>query len=78
MTTRRGVAVPGQAHRADAKLLVDRLLERVAVAVRRCRDLGAGTGHDLVEQLLDAVGQHGHLLLLQRDGDHPYPSTACR
>ena len=67
-----GIAVPGQAHCADAKLLVDRLLERIAVAVRRCRNLGAGPRHHLVEQLLDAVGQDGYLLLFQRDRNHPH------
>ena len=28
-------------------------------------------GDDLVEQLLEPVGQHRHLLLLQRDRHHP-------
>ena len=32
---------------------------------------GAGAGDDLVEQLLEPVGEHGDLLLLQRDGHHP-------
>ena len=32
---------------------------------------GAGAGHDLVEQLLDPVGQHRHLRLLERHRDQP-------
>src|SRR6478672_12591356 len=67
-----GIAVPGQTHRADAKLLVHRLLERVTVAMPRYRDLRTGPRHHLVEQLLDAVGQDRYLLLFPRDRNHPH------
>ena len=35
------------------------------------RQRGAGAGDDLVEQLLEPVGEHDDLLLLQRDRDDP-------
>ena len=40
-----------------------------AVSVSVAGSARAGAGDDLVEQLLEPVGEHGDLLLLQRDGD---------
>ncbi len=72
--------VPGQRHGAGAELLLDRLLERVAVVEAERRDgrdhrLAERAGHDLVEQLVDALGQRLHLLLLQRDAHDPRPGA---
>ena len=52
---------------ADPELLVDGLLERLVVGVAG-RQRGAGAGDDLVEQLLEPVGEDDDLLLLQRHG----------
>jgi len=46
-----GVTVPGQGHRADAELLVDRLVQRLDVGLGR-GERRTGSGHDLIEQLL--------------------------
>ena len=61
----------------DPELLVDRLLERGGVGGRG-RHRGTGAVGDLVQQLLEPVGEHHHLLLLQRDRDRPASSAACR
>ena len=67
--------VPGERHRAGPELLLDRLLERLGVVEAERRDRRDDRGlpsvvHQLVEQLVDALGEHRHLLLLQRDADH--------
>ena len=71
-----GVGVPAEGDRADAELLDDRLVERVAVAgVDGChgRDHGVSSAaaERLVEQHLDSLGEHGDLLLLEGDARDP-------
>ncbi len=70
MITKPLVAVPGQSHGVHPELLVDRLLERGGVRGRG-RHRGTGAVGDLVQQLLEPVGEHHHLLLLQCDRDRP-------
>src|SRR3954468_16788448 len=56
------LAVPGQAHRGDPELLVDRRGQRVQVVdVGVGRDDDGGPVGDLVEQLAHPVGEHLHL-----------------
>ena len=71
------VGVPGQRHRAGPELLLDRLLERVGVRrgrpARRPGSVSSPSvgAHQLVEQLVDALGEHRHLLLLEGDAGDP-------
>src|SRR4051794_18195514 len=70
------VDVPLQRHRPDAELLDDREVERPLVLQLgrrdgRDRSGAAGAAYDLVEELLDPLGQGCDLLLLQRDGRDP-------
>jgi len=54
------------------------LLQGIGVGLTAVRDDGAGASDDLVEQLLDPVGQHGDLLLLHRYRDDAHGVGACR
>src|SRR3954452_20953264 len=70
-----GVRVPGEAHRAHPELLLDGDVEGVVVLGVDGRDRRDGSGaaadpQHLVEQLLDPLGEDGHLGLLQRDARH--------
>ena len=67
----RGRGVPSQAHRPDAELLLHRLVERLVVgqavrSARRDAERVAVLGHQLVEHLVEPVGEHRRLLLLDR------------
>ena len=69
--------VPRQRHRAGAELLLDRLLQRARCPRGRAARRPGSTRRrrplvdHLVEQLVDPLGERRHLLLLQRDADHP-------
>ena len=70
------VGVPGQRHRADPELLLDRRVQRGRVGCLGRRHggyvgLAGRPAYDLVEQRLDPLGEHRHLLLLQRDARRP-------
>src|SRR4051794_3958129 len=77
------VDVPDQAHRADPEVLLDRAGERCHVlqvgrGERGDRRLSPGLAHHLVEQIVDPLGQHLHLLLLQSDTGHAGPGAGLQ
>ena len=71
MTTRWRLDLPGQAHRADPELLLDRGVQRLVVlgvgrGQRGHRGVAAAAAQHLVEQLVDPLGEDRDLRLLQR------------
>ena len=76
ITTRLMRRVPRQGHRARPELLLDRLLQRRLVVEVARGDRGddrprRAVVEDLVEQLVDPLGERGHLLLLEGHADDP-------
>src|SRR6478735_1750494 len=61
--------VPGEGQRVDAELVLDRRREGFGVAPTD--RLGGGALGVRVEQVVDPVGEHGDLDLLERDGHEP-------
>src|SRR6476620_974485 len=66
------VFVPGQGQGLDAPVLVERRLQRLGVLrdAPRLAGLDRLGGRELVEDVVDAVGEDGDLLLLDAHGDH--------
>lgn len=60
-------AVPGEGDRHDPELILDWSVEWKVVAVCRGRLFARGAARHLVEDVVDPVGEDGHLLLLERD-----------
>ena len=61
------LAVPREGDRHDPELDLDGCVERKVVAICRGRLLARGAARHLVEDVVDPVGEDGHLLLLERD-----------
>src|SRR5215213_5467267 len=69
------IAVPDQGHRPDPEVLLDRARERRHVLQVRRRHRGhgclsPGAAQHLVQQLVDPLREHLHLLLLEGDAGH--------
>src|SRR5699024_372884 len=67
----RTVVIPREGHRADSKLLLDRLIQRRAVGLGILGEVDVAILLDLCQELLDPLGEHGDLLLLQRHRRQP-------
>ena len=69
----RALTVPGQAHRADPELRLDRRGQREFAGRDAAGSVGLGAepaGH-LGDQRAEAIGEHRYLLFLAGDGKHP-------
>ena len=70
--------IPPKAHRADSELVLDGCGQRVDVLERLGDDIGRLTGGEVVEQVVDPVGERAQLLLLQRHGRQPGPGAGLQ
>src|SRR5665647_428588 len=63
--------IPPDAHRADPELVLDGCVQRCDVLDGLTHSVGGRTAGEVVEQVIDPVGQRAHLLLLQRHAGQP-------
>src|SRR5450631_1453602 len=72
------LGVPPQAHRADPELVLYGCGQRVDVLEGLGDDIRRLTSGEVVEQVVDPVGERTQLLLLQRHGSQPGPGTGLQ
>ncbi len=63
-----GVGVPGEPHGADAEFFIDGGDQRPVVGEQLGGVFAGGAPGEFVEQVVDPVGEYGHLGFLDADG----------